>query len=108
MQSTENQQLLDRLVAAGINAVEEVEQADEQPFAGLTFVVTGTFTGFSRKEATHFIESRGGRVAGSVSKSTDYVVVGSDPGSKFEKARQLGVRTISEDELRSLSTDLNR
>ena len=105
MQSSENQQLLDRLVAAGINTVEEAEQAEEQPFAGLTFVVTGSFAGFSRKEATHFIESRGGRVAGSVSKSTDYVVVGSDPGSKFEKARQLGVRTISEDELRSLSTD---
>jgi DNA ligase (NAD+) len=106
MEAAQNRQLLQRLVEAGVNTIEEVEQADEQPFAGLTFVVTGTFAGMSRKEATQFIETRGGRVAGSVSKSTDYVVVGSDPGSKFEKARQLGVRTISEDELRALAEEL--
>jgi DNA ligase (NAD+) len=106
MQEPKNRVLLDRLAAAGVNLIEEVEQADEQPFAGQTFVVTGTFAGFSRKEITQFIESRGGRVAGSVSKATHYVVVGEDPGSKFDKARELGINTISEDGLRELAHEL--
>lgn len=106
MQEPKNRILLDRLAAAAVNMIEEVEQADEQPFAGRTFVITGTFAGFSRKEAIQFIESRGGRVAGSVSKATDYVVVGEDPGSKFEKARALGISTISEDGLRDLAREL--
>ncbi len=106
MRESHNRALLKRLAAAGVNMIEAVEQAEEQPFAGLTFVVTGTLAGLSRKEATHFIESRGGRVSGSVSKSTSYVVVGDDPGSKFDKARQLGVATISEDELRRLAEEL--
>ena len=101
-----NARLLDRLVEAGVNTVEEVEQADEQPFAGLTFVVTGTLAGLSRKEAQQFIETRGGRVAGSVSKSTDYVVVGDDPGSKFEKARALGIPVLDEAALRALAEQL--
>lgn len=98
-----NHQLIERLAAAGVNMVEEVEQADEQPFNGLTFVVTGTLAVLNRKEAVHFIETRGGRVASSVSKSTSYVVVGEDPGSKFEKARELGVRILSEDDLLELA-----
>jgi DNA ligase (NAD+) len=102
-----NGALLDRLAAAGVNMVEIVEQADQQPFAGKTLVVTGTHP-VSRKEITTFIESRGGRVAGSVSKSTDYVVVGDDPGSKFEKARELGIRTLSWDELCDLAKDLSQ
>jgi DNA ligase (NAD+) len=106
MREPHNRQLVDHLEAAGINMVEEVEQADEQPFAGLTFVVTGTLPSLSRKDASKFIETRGGRISGSVSKATNYVVVGDDPGSKFEKARELGVRTLSEDELRTLADEL--
>lgn len=103
LHETHNRELVERLTAAGVNMVEEVEQAEEQPFAGMTFVVTGTLPVLSRKEAADFIETRGGRVASSVSKATTYVVVGDDPGSKFEKARELGVRTLSEDDLQQLA-----
>jgi DNA ligase (NAD+) len=103
MEEPHNRRLLDRLASAGVDLTEEVEQAEEQPFAGKAFVVTGTLPSLSRKEATQFIETRGGRVTSSVSKSTDYVVVGDDPGSKFEKARELGVRVLTENELRTLS-----
>ncbi len=101
-----NRAVIERLAAAGVNMQEEATQLDHAPFAGLSFVITGTLPGLSRKEATQFVESRGGRISSSVSKSTDYVVVGDDPGSKFEKAKQLGVRIIDEDGLRKLSEEL--
>jgi DNA ligase (NAD+) len=102
MHEPHNRELLDRLALAGVNMQETVEQADEQTFAGQTFVVTGTHP-VSRKEAEQFVTTRGGRITGSVSKTTNYVVVGEDPGSKFEKARQLGIPTISWDELVALA-----
>jgi DNA ligase (NAD+) len=74
-----------------------------QPFAGLTFVITGTLPSLSRKEAGDLIESLGGKVTGSVSKKTDYLVVGEDAGSKLDKARELGVKTLDESALRSLA-----
>jgi DNA ligase (NAD+) len=98
-----NRELIDRLAAAGLNLTEPIQRAATQPFAGMTFVVTGTLPTLSRTEAKAFIEERGGRVAGSVSGKTDYVVVGADAGSKLERARDLGVRQISEDELTALS-----
>ncbi|HEY0673014.1 MAG TPA: helix-hairpin-helix domain-containing protein, partial [Longimicrobiales bacterium] len=101
-----NRQVIDRLAAAGVNMQEEVQQLDDARFAGLSFVITGTLPTMSRKEATEFVESRGGRISSSVSKSTDFVVVGDDPGSKFEKAKQLGVRVLDEDGLRKLSDEL--
>ena len=75
--------------------------------AGKTFVLTGTLPKLRRDEAAALIEAEGGKVAGSVSKKTDYVVAGADAGSKFEKAQQLGITILDEDELRSLlrSTD---
>lgn len=102
MHEPHNRELITRLAAAGVNLTEAVEQAESQAFAGSTFVVTGSHP-VSRKEAEHFITSRGGRITGSVSKTTNYVVVGDDPGSKFEKARQLGIPTISWDELVALA-----
>lgn len=103
MHEPRNRAVLDRLAQAGVNMVEAVEEAADQTFGGKSFVITGTHP-VSRKEVTQFIESRGGRVTGSVSKTTDYVVVGDDPGSKFEKARQLGVATVTWDELVALTT----
>jgi DNA ligase (NAD+) len=67
--------------------------------AGKTFVLTGTFPSLSRSDATRLIEGHGGRVSSSVSKNTDYVVAGEDAGSKLTKAKQLGVKTIDQDEL---------
>jgi DNA ligase (NAD+) len=68
----------------------------------MTFVVTGTLPVFSRDEAQAFIKAHGGKVAGSVSKSTNYLVLGENAGSKLDKARDLGVPTLTEEELRAL------
>ncbi len=77
--------------------------AKEGALSGLTFVVTGTLESFTREGVKDFIEQQGGKVTDSVSKKTDYVVMGTDPGSKAEKARTLGVKIIDEDQLRKLS-----
>ena len=101
-----NRAVIDRLAAAGVNMEEATEERTDASFNGLSFVITGTLPTMSRKDAMHFVESRGGRISSSVSKSTDYVVVGDDPGSKFDKARQLGVRVLDEDGLRKLPDEL--
>ncbi|MGE5325361.1 MAG: BRCT domain-containing protein, partial [Actinomycetota bacterium] len=71
--------------------------------AGKTFVLTGTLATYSRDEAKRLIEDAGGKVSGSVSKKTDYVVAGDDPGSKLDKARELGVKVIGEKEMKELA-----
>jgi DNA ligase (NAD+) len=76
--------------------------AGDTPLAGLTFVITGTLAELTREAAKEAIEARGGRVAGTVSKKTDYLVAGADAGSKLAKARELGVRVMDEDALRRL------
>ncbi|UYN89427.1 MAG: NAD-dependent DNA ligase LigA [Anaerolineales bacterium] len=100
-----NQAVLKKLKKAGVWPRSEPRKAPSgpQPFAGLTFVVTGTLPTFSRKDAQNFIEERGGKVAGSVSKKTSYLVVGEDAGSKLDKARELGVPTLDEDALKQLA-----
>jgi DNA ligase (NAD+) len=98
-----NRELLERLRAAGLTLTEPFQRAETQPFAGLTFVITGTLPTLSRTEAKAFIEERGGRVAGSVSGKTDYLLAGDDPGSKLDRAKELGVKQITEDELMELS-----
>jgi DNA ligase (NAD+) len=72
------------------------------PLAGKTFVITGTLPTWSREEATAIIKQYGGHVTGSVSSKTDYLLVGENPGSKLEKARQLGVSLLSEADLRRM------
>jgi DNA ligase (NAD+) len=98
-----NRELIDRLREAGLELTEPVRRAATQPFAGLTFVITGTLPTLSRAEAKEYIEERGGRVAGSVSGKTDYVVVGEEAGSKADRARELGVPQLDEAELLELS-----
>jgi DNA ligase (NAD+) len=97
-----NRALLERLAAAGVTMIEPVEKAERSSLAGLTFVITGTHA-VSRKDLTSFIERHGGRVTGSVSKATDYLVAGDDPGSKLDRARELGVKVVDEAALRELA-----
>ncbi len=98
-----NRKLIEKLRAAGVRMEQEkAAKKGPQPLAGKQFVLTGTLPHHSREEASQMIEEAGGRVVGSVSKKTDYVVVGAEPGSKLEKARALGVKTIDEDELLKL------
>jgi DNA ligase (NAD+) len=95
-----NQKLIERLRAAGLNFRSELFQprAEAGPFAGKTFVLTGTLPTLTREEAAAKIESLGGRVSGSVSKKTDFVVAGEEAGSKLDKAQKLGVKIIDEKE----------
>jgi DNA ligase (NAD+) len=98
-----NRRLIARLRDAGLDFSEPFRRAATQPFTGLTFVITGTLPTLSRSEAKAFIEERGGRVAGSVSGKTDYILVGTDAGSKADRARELGVPQLDESQLRELS-----
>jgi DNA ligase (NAD+) len=94
--------IVDKWRAAGVAMADLREQSAPKTLAGLTVVVTGSLTGFSRDEAKEAIVTRGGKAAGSVSKKTDYVVVGDNAGSKAEKAEQLGVPILDEDGFRRL------
>jgi DNA ligase (NAD+) len=94
----ENRKLVERLRERGVNCSGMEKPAGNAAFAGKTFVLTGGLAKYSREEATRLIEERGGHASGSVSKKTDYVVAGEDPGSKLEKARTLGVAVLTEDE----------
>ena len=78
------------------------------PLAGLTLVLTGTLPTLTRDEAKAMIEAGGGKVAGSVSKKTSYVVAGEEAGSKLDRARELGVPILDEASLRKLLQDANR
>jgi DNA ligase (NAD+) len=96
-----NRQLVDDLRNAGLTFTGQKKEKGTK-LAGKTFVLTGTLERHTRDEAKKLIEDAGGRVSGSVSKKTDYVVAGSDAGSKLDKARGLGVSVIAEDELERL------
>jgi DNA ligase (NAD+) len=98
-----NREVVEKLRAAGVKLTEEQAAPAEGPFSGLTFVITGTHPTMSRPELTEFIERRGGRVTGGVTGKTNYLVAGEDAGSKLAKARELGVKEISEAELLALA-----
>ena len=96
-----NVQLVKRLEASGLQ-FKGIKKVRGTALAGQTFVLTGTLPTWSRDEAKKMIEDAGGKVSGSVSKKTNYVVAGEDAGSKLDKARELGVAVIDEDELKRL------
>jgi DNA ligase (NAD+) len=91
-----NRKLIERLRAVGVNMKEARRELKDTRFAGMTFVFTGTLERRSREEAEALVAAHGGKPGGSVSKKTTYVVVGADPGSKFEKAKALGVEILNE------------
>jgi DNA ligase (NAD+) len=97
-----NRETLDKLRAAGVRLVEESAPRTTGPLTGKTFVLTGKLPSLTRGEAQALIEAAGGRVSGSVSRATDYVVAGDDPGSKLDKAAALGVAVLDEAGLRAL------
>lgn len=93
---------IDRLIGEGLNIRHSEQRLEENVFTGKTVVITGTLESIGRSELRSLVEGFGGKVTGSVSKKTDYVIVGENPGSKREKALEIGVRTIEEDELREI------
>ncbi len=96
-----NQKLINELESAGLSLEENHITTDQpQPFAGKTFVITGTLPGMSRVQAAKWIESLGGKVSGSVSSKTDYLLTGEKAGSKLSKAQKLGVAVVSLEELK--------
>jgi DNA ligase (NAD+) len=97
--------LIADLRAQGLCLHESGPLPSEGPLAGRTLVLTGTLPQWSREQATERITAAGGRVTGSVSKKTDYLVAGETPGSKLEKAQRLGVAVLDEAGLRELVSD---
>jgi DNA ligase (NAD+) len=92
-----NRHVLEELGRLGVELTERTATVDgPKPLAGKTLVITGTLASLSREGARELVESLGGRVTSSVSKKTDYVIVGEDPGSKAEEARRLGITTLDE------------
>ena len=98
----QNQALIKELAAAGLKMDAPIAASAPGPLSGKTFVLTGTLPTMSREAATDAIQSRGGKVTGSVSRKTDYVVAGVEPGSKLAKAEALGISILDEDALRKL------
>lgn len=96
-----NKESIDRLKKAGVKIIEP-KVKEKGKLAGKTFVFTGTLKSFGRDEARNIVESLGGITASSVSKKVDYVVVGEEPGSKLEKARELGIRILTEEEFKKM------
>ncbi len=101
-QEPRNQALVERLRDAGLRFEHEITRKEGGPLAGLTFVLTGTLPSLTREEAKARLEAAGGKVTGSVSKQTNYVVAGAEAGSKLDKARALGIPVIDQEKLLDL------
>ena len=97
-----NLKLIKKLNKAGVHPTAEKRKVKSDKFAGKSFVFTGGLANRSREEAGEIVQQHGGKVSGSVSKKTDYVVVGTDPGSKYDKAQELGVTILTEAEFEKL------
>lgn len=104
-ESQQNLHVIEKLVQAGVNTTsEKADQAGEKPLAGKVFVITGTLEDFSRQTAGELVEKLGGKVSSSVSRNTDYLIVGEKPGSKYDKAVELGVTVVNEEEFKELTS----
>jgi DNA ligase (NAD+) len=107
-EENKNLAIIERLRRAGLNFGQEKEKMRKdkvtQILAGKQFVLTGTLKDFTRTQVKEMISKLGGRVTGSVSKKTDYVVAGEDPGSKYQKAQKIGVPIINEEEFKRIIT----
>ena len=100
-----NMRELDSLLAKGVHPVPVQVAGEIAELEGKTFVLTGSLTALSRGEAKRILEERGARVTSSVSSNTDFVVVGENPGSKYDKARELGIKILFESDIRNLLAD---
>ena len=96
---------IEKLLTEGVNPRYEETIIEESPFTGKTVVITGTIESFTRKELKDIIENMGGKVSSTVSKNTDYVIVGENPGSKYTKAVELGIEIIDEDKITYILRD---
>jgi DNA ligase (NAD+) len=96
-----NRESIDRLRKAGVRVIEP-KAKEKGKLAGKTFVFTGALKGFERDKARNLVESLGGMTASTVSKKVDFVVVGEDPGSKFDKGKELGIKTLTEEEFKKM------
>ena len=97
-----NSAILEKLRKGGVEFPVQETGSEEAPLAGKTFVLTGALDTLTRDEARGMIEELGGRVSSSVSKKTDFVIAGKDAGSKLDKARKLGIKTLNEDEFKEI------
>jgi len=104
-QQTQNREVIQRLKDAGVNIQGEKQEKKTGNLAGKNFVLTGTLANYTRQEAAKLIEELGGRIVSSVSKKTDYVLVGEDPGSKYQKAQELGIPILEEKDFQNLLED---
>ena len=97
-----NREEIERMKKLGVKATVEKMKKKKGKLDGLVFVFTGALSSFSREEAKHIVEELGGRAASSVSKNVDFVVAGEKPGSKYDKAKKLGVKIINEEEFKKM------
>jgi len=97
-----NLQVIDKLKQAGVNMEQEKSETESLKLNGMTFVFTGTLTMFTRGDAEALVKAMGGKASSSVSKKTDYLVAGDNPGSKYDKAKSLGIKVMTEDEFKRL------
>lgn len=100
--NTKNVQMLEKMKEAGVEVIVQKKSSANQKLRGLTFVLTGELAGFTRDEAKDIIRKEGGSVSSGVSKNTSFVLAGENPGSKYDKAKALGVRIIGEEEFREM------
>jgi len=99
----DNRRVIEKLRAAGIKCEHQTQEKEESELTGRTFVFTGALETMTRDEAEEIVAKHGGRASSSVSRNTDFVVVGANPGSKLDKANELGVKVISEQEFRRMA-----